>query len=106
MNRDQIERPVLLVVRSEPIRAEFESEYHEWYASHIEGLLRVSGVRTAQRFESIAGDLRFMAMYDIQSPGVMDTPAYRQEAARFDPIAPEVRYTRNVYIEMPPAGPE
>lgn len=96
--------PVLLIVRSEPIHSTFEGRYHNWYESHVKQLVRVPGVRSARRFESVDGEMRFMAMYEIESLRVMATSAYK-EVGRFEPIASEVQFTRNVYREIPLSGP-
>lgn len=92
-----------LVVRSEPITQDKFAEYHRWYEEHIVNLLQVKGVRAARRFESIEGDMRYMAMYEIADIGVFSTPEYRA-VGRFGIMEPHVRFTRNVYREIPTAG--
>jgi hypothetical protein len=100
---DRWKGPVVLSVRSEPVAPLSESEYHAWYANHITQLLAVPGVLLARRFESIDGDMRFMAMYEIANQEVMQSEAYRS-VGRFGRIDPYVRYTRNVYREIPLEG--
>jgi hypothetical protein len=92
-----------LVVRSEPITHNKLAEYHRWYEEHIANLLRVKGVRGARRFESLEGEMRYMAMYEIDDPGVFSSPEYRA-VGRFGIMEPHVRFTRNVYREIPISG--
>ena len=94
---------VLLVVRSEPNDPAMLDRYHRWYEDHIRKLLSVDGVLSARRFESVEGDLRFMAVYEIRDMSVFDSPEYRA-VGRFGEMERHVRYTRNVYRETP-TGP-
>lgn len=96
--------PLLLVVRSEPLTPEVAPEYHRWYADHVEKLTAVPGVLSGRRFECIDGEMQFMAMYEIADMETFDTPPYR-EIKGFGTIEPHVRFTRNVYREMPLDGP-
>ena len=91
---------VLLVVRSEPLDPAWLDRYHAWYSDHIAKLLAVEGVRSARRFESIDGDMRYMAMYEVDDMEVFASPAYRS-VGRFGEMEPHVRFTRNVYREVP-----
>jgi hypothetical protein len=91
---------VLLVVRSEPLDSAWLDRYHAWYADHIAKLLAVDGVRSARRFESVDGDMKYMAMYEIDNMEVFSSPAYRA-VGRFGEMEPHVRFTRNVYREIP-----
>lgn len=90
---------LLLIVRSEPNRPEWHEEYVTWYAEHMHNLMAVEGVRSARRFESIDGPMRYMSMYEIQGPDVFASPAYRA-VGRFGPLEDRVNYTRNVYREI------
>lgn len=90
---------VLLVVRSEPVAERFAREYHEWYADHMRKLLAVPGVDAARRFESVDGEMRYMAMYDIASREVIQSDAY-QAVASIAAIRDKMRFTRNVYREV------
>ncbi len=88
-----------LIVRSEPLGDELLAEYEQWYAKHISELLAVPGVLSARRFESIDGGPRFMVQYELESPEVLDSEAYRA-VGRFGEMEPKVRFTRNVYREI------
>jgi hypothetical protein len=78
-------------------------EYHRWYEDHIRALLGVEGVRSARRFESLDGDMRYMAAYEMADVGIFDRPAYKA-VGRFGIMEPHVRFTRNVYREIPITG--
>jgi hypothetical protein len=89
-----------LIVRSEPLEQARLEAYEQWYAEHIRKLLEVPGVLSARRFESIDGEPRFMVQYELESPAVLESPAYRA-VGRFGEMERHVRFTRNVYRELP-----
>ena len=93
-----------LVVRSEPTDQSMTAEYHQWYSKHVDELLRVPGVLSGRRFECVEGELQFMAMYAITDFSIFSTPEYR-EIQGFGPMTEHVRFTRNVYRDMPVDGP-
>ena len=88
--------PVLLVVRSEPKDPAMLAQYHRWYKDHMKKLLAVDGVLSARRYESVDGDMRFVAIYEIRDMSVFELPAYRA-VGKFGDMEPHVRYTRNIY---------
>jgi hypothetical protein len=59
---------------------ELEREWNEWYTAQIRIMLGVPGIRSAQRFRSLAGASppRYMAMYNFDSPAVFDSAPYKQ----------------------------
>jgi hypothetical protein len=93
--------PVLLVVRSEPIDPTMAERYHEWYEGHVRLLLTVPGILSGRRFESVDGEPRYMAMYEVEDSSVLESEAYLSVRG-FGEMAPHVRYTRNVYRQMSP----
>lgn len=60
----------------------FEEEFNAWYDSeHIPERLAVPGFRTGLRYMNTGGGApRYLAMYDIDSYEVLDTPAYHRVA--------------------------
>jgi hypothetical protein len=59
------------------IPAEIEAEFNEWYdTEHVPERLAVPGFRAAQRYRAIEGAPAYQALYDLDSPAVLDTPAY------------------------------
>lgn len=91
--------PVLLVVRSEPLPSLSEDRYHAWYSEHVAELLAIPGFNRARWFESVEGDMRYMATYEIASLDVLRSDSY-PFGPGFGSIDEHVRYTRNVYREI------
>jgi hypothetical protein len=57
--------------------AAFEEEFNAWYdAEHIPERLAVPGFETGLRFVCIDGAPRYLAMYDLTRPEVLQSPAY------------------------------
>jgi hypothetical protein len=75
-----------LLVLMQPPPA-FEDEFNAWYDSeHIPERLAVPGFETALRYVCISGAPRYLAMYDMRSPGVLDSPEYLRVS--FDKSSP------------------
>lgn len=56
-----------------------EARFHEWYdADHIPARLALPGFAGATRYEALEGEPRYLAIYDIDDMGVLDSPAYQQ----------------------------
>ena len=70
----------LLVLMHPPMA--FEEEFNAWYdTEHIPERLAVPGVLTGLRFMHAGGGTpRYLAMYDLEDPSVMDSPAYLRVA--------------------------
>lgn len=94
--------PCVVVVRSEPVLPLSDAEYFAWYANSVAGLLKVPGVERARWFESVDGDMRYMAMYELADLSVLEHELY-PSGPWFGSIRPHVRFTRNVYCERTPA---
>jgi hypothetical protein len=60
----------------------FDEEFNAWYDSeHIPERLSVPGFRTGLRYMNTGGGApRYLAMYDIDSYAVLDTPEYHRVA--------------------------
>jgi hypothetical protein len=55
----------------------FEEEFNAWYdAEHIPERLAVPGFETGLRFVCIDGAPRYLAMYDLTNPEILQSPAY------------------------------
>ena len=75
----------LLVLMQPP--PTLEEEFNAWYdTEHIAERLSVPGFETALRYACIDGAPRYLAMYDLASPDVLNSPAYREVA--FDNASP------------------
>ena len=65
----------LLVLMQPP--ATLEEEFNAWYdTEHIAERLAVPGFETALRYVCIEGAPRYLAMYDLANPDVLNSPAY------------------------------
>jgi hypothetical protein len=65
----------LLVLMQPP--ATLEEEFNAWYdTEHLAERLAVPGFETALRYVCIDGAPRYLAMYDLASPDVLNSPAY------------------------------
>jgi hypothetical protein len=69
-----------LLVTMQPPPA-FEEEFNAWYdTEHLPERLAVPGFETALRFVCISGHPRYLAMYDLAHPHVLDSPEYLKVA--------------------------
>ena len=67
----------LLVVMDVP--PAFEEEFNAWYdMEHLPERLAVPGFETGLRFVCLSGHPRYLAMYDLARPEVLQTPEYLQ----------------------------
>jgi hypothetical protein len=82
----------LLLVGMTP-GAEVETAFGAWYdTEHVPALARVPGVLCARRYRSGAGGTKYVALYHLASPGVVDTPEWKQASAS-TPMPQHVRDT-------------
>lgn len=69
----------LLVMMDAP--PAFEEEFNAWYdTEHLPERLAVPGFETALRFVCLSGHPRYLAMYDLARPDVLDSPEYLKVA--------------------------
>lgn len=56
-----------------------EAKFNAWYdAEHIVELLAVPGFLSARRFRAINGSPKYLAVYDLEQPEVLDTYAFQR----------------------------
>ena len=68
-----------------------EAAFNAWYDSeHVPALARVPGVLCARRFRTSAGGTKYIALYHLASPGVVDTPEWK-DASGSTPMPHRVR---------------
>ena len=74
------------MVAMEPPPA-IEEEFNDWYDSeHVPERLAVDGFESASRFVCTNGWPRYMTIYDLREPGVIDSAGYRGISGnRFSP---------------------
>ena len=57
------------------------AEWDAWYVAHQHRLLSIPGIHATQRFEAVhPADSPFVALHEVDSPGVFTSPAYRAQA--------------------------
>jgi hypothetical protein len=71
--------PYLYVVQSQLRPSADEDGWNDWYDHvHIPDLLTVPGIQSATRYAQRGGALSYLAVYEIESPGVFDHPRYAE----------------------------
>jgi hypothetical protein len=82
----------LLVVGMTP-GAAVETAFNAWYdTEHVPALAHVPGVLCARRYCAGAGATKYVALYHLASPGVVDSPEWKQASAS-TPMPQHVRDT-------------
>ena len=78
----------LLVLMQPP--PSLEDEFNAWYdTEHVPERLAVPGFETALRYICLSGAPRYLAMYDMNNPAVLDSDAYLRVS--FDKSSPWTR---------------
>jgi len=84
---------------------EKEKQFNEWYnKEHIPALLKVSGVISANRFTSLEGTPKYIAIYELDNPNVRTSEAWKK-AVEMTPRPKDVTIqnaTRNLYERIYP----
>jgi hypothetical protein len=99
----------LLMVWSD-VPAAQEAEFNRWYnEEHLAERLAVPGFLTAARYEAVKGGPKHLAVYELESAAVMDSPAYKKVQAnptpwtqRVGPQAIATTFIRNIYAVIHP----
>ena len=86
---------------------EFEDELNRWYEEeHLPERLACEGFLSARRFQAIEGRPKYLAIYELESPEVLDSPAYQRLVPPSEwtrrVMAHFTDYRRNVYREITP----
>ncbi|MEE8364122.1 MAG: DUF4286 family protein [Dehalococcoidia bacterium] len=102
-------RGLLLVMMD--IDPEHEEDFNRWYdEEHVPERLAIPGFLSGRRFRALDGTPKYLALYDLESPEVLQSEAYRRVAGEGRTEWTErvlgnlTDYTRNVYVEISPAG--
>jgi hypothetical protein len=96
-----------LLVLMQPPPA-FEEEFNAWYDSeHIPERTAIPGFETGLRFVCLDGAPKYLAMYDLAAPEVLESPAYlRVAGANSSPwtkrVTSRVRIYRSVGAQIYP----
>ena len=68
-----------------------EAAFNAWYDNeHVPALAGVPGVPRARRFRAGTGGPKYIALYHLTSPGVVDTPEWK-DASGSTPMPQRVR---------------
>ncbi|MDE2007451.1 MAG: hypothetical protein KGI51_12845 [Rhodospirillales bacterium] len=101
-------RPRGLLLVMIDVEPEHEADFNRWYnEEHVPERLSVPGFLNARRFVAIEGGPKYLALYDLESPDVLQTEDYTKLLAG-TPWTNEtkkhwIRSVRNVYVEIPTA---
>ena len=80
----------LLLVGMSP-SPEVETDFNAWYdTEHVPALSRVPGVLCARRFRGSGTGPKYIALYHLTAPGVVDSPEWKQ-ASGSTPMPQRVR---------------
>ena len=92
------------------IPAEMEDDFNRWYnEEHLAELLSVPGVLSAARYEATSSGPKHMAVYELESPAVVETEAFTSRprtewGSRVSPSIIGTNFINNVYEMIHPAG--
>lgn len=102
----------VLFVRVPPVARAIEDAWTRWYDdTHIAYRLPLPGFLGARRYRVDAGPIRTLALYELDDPSALTSPAYlahrrweeAQPAERFEYIAPRLPgFARGVYEQQWP----
>jgi hypothetical protein len=95
------------------VPADKEQEFNRWYnEEHLAERLAVPGFLGAARYEAVKGGPKHLAVYELESPAVLDSAAYERVQAqptewtrRAGPGTVATTFIRNVYAMIHPAAP-
>ena len=94
------------------VPADKEPEFNRWYnEEHIAERLSVPGFLSAARYEAVKGGPKHLAVYELESPAVLQSAAYKKVSdnptewtRRSGPSAIATAFVRNVYTQIHPAS--
>ena len=101
----------LLMVWAE-VPADKEAEFNRWYnEEHVAERLAVPGFLSAARYEAVKGSPKHLACYELESPAVLESAAYKKVQQNPTPwtkrCSPDVigtTFIRNVYAMIHPGA--
>ena len=89
-----------------------EEEFNRWYnEEHLAERLSVPGLLSAARYEAVSSGPKHLAVYELESPAVMESPEYleirrapTEWSKRMSPEFIGTLYIRNVYDQVHPSA--
>lgn len=96
----------LMVVMMDPEDG-YEQTLNRWYdEEHLLERLQVPGILEARRYVAVEGSPKYLAMYELESPDVVQSEPYLEQKRNPTPLTQEVEahvsMIRNVYVEITP----
>ena len=91
------------------IAPEHEEEFNRWYdEQHVPERLSVPGFLSARRYRAVEGGPKYLALYELESPEVLQSEAYKywlgegetEWTKRMAPQFRNERFVRNVYVQI------
>ena len=83
-----------------------EEEFNRWFTEeHFPAIVGFPGVLAGRRFRHVADPHKYLALYDLQSPQILDSPEYAKVATSPWTQRISQHFTarqRNVYIDITP----
>lgn len=102
----QHENRALLLVMMD-IDPAHEADFNRWYEEeHIPERMAIPGFLSARRFEAIEGGPKYLALYELEGPEVLESEAYRYRYGEGRTewtqriLERAKNYVRNVYVEI------
>jgi hypothetical protein len=99
-------KPGLLLVMAD-IDPANEDDFNRWYEEeHLDERMRIPGFLNARRFTALEGSPKYLALYDLESPEVLQSVPYRQivgagKSAWTTRMESQFRnFRRNVYVGL------
>ena len=91
------------------IDPEHEEEFNRWYnEEHVPERLSIPGFISGRRFRAVEGSPKYLALYELESPEVLNTQAYRHWLGEgrtewTKRMSPRFKnFVRNVYVQIYP----
>lgn len=88
------------------IDPEHEEDFNRWYnEEHVPERLSIPGFLTGRRFLAVEGSPKYLALYELESPDVLESEAYKHFLTKGTTewtkrIRQHFKMTRNVYVEL------
>ena len=99
-------RQGLLLVMTD-INAANEADFNRWYEEeHLDERMRIPGFINARRFTALEGGPKYLALYDLESPDVLQSAPYRhivgpEKSAWTKRMETQfINFRRNVYVSL------
>ncbi len=92
------------------VPADKEDEFNRWYnEEHLPERMAIPGFLSGARYEAVKGGPKHLAVYELESAAVMESPAYKKVQAnptpwtkRVGPQAIGAPFIRNIYTMIHP----